>query len=950
MSSAAPNTEQLAAIEAPGVVFVSAGAGTGKTTVLVERYVRAVCDRGLDIESILVITYTERAAGELSSRIRARLLELGRHDLARSLDGAWISTIHGFCHRLLKAHPFAAGIDPRYRVLDDSQSRVVQGEAFQQALTAFCADEDGERLRLLATYGARGLRRMVTGAFETLRSAGRPLELELPGRSELPERLEELRDAAQCLLDEGPDETVARVLELLAAAPAAEELLDLSGYSAKGRARERFATYEEARARVERAALDELARRDRDLLQQLLQSFAEAYRAAKDHDSALDFEDLQLYARDLLRDNEEIRERERWRLRSIMVDEFQDTNRLQCELIDLLAGAARVGGGGGALLRRRRVPVDLPLPPRRRPGLPGAARADRRRARADRELPVAARGARGDQPSVLGRLRHLVPAAVRRGPLPRSRFRPRCRAARHRQVDLLGHGRPLAEGRGPARRAAAARGRRRGGGHARRDRPPLRRRNRRAPVRGGAAPARPSDLPRDRPRLLLAPAGRRPARVPAAAAEPLRRRGARHRARLAVRRRVQRRARAAAARGRPAPAVRRARARPVRGGRRARFAALPGLPPALRADRRGLRLALARTAVRAGRARARLRPRRPRAARRTAPLREHAQARAARALVRGAARPRHRRLRPLRPRAGLGRRERAGSGRRGRGHRRHPPADHPRGQGARVQGGRRRRRRSRLACLARRGALPAGRPPRLQGRAPGDRQAPADDRLRGGQGRGGAGRARRAPPPLLRGDDAGDRPADRLRLDRSRPRVGRRDSDRLGARAPRPRGARARGRRAARDRPRRRAARPARRPLPSGSARRPRPSRRKRPSYRCSRPARPSRCVSRFRPFRSSSLSRHRLPTASGACPTARSRSSSAVRTAFTPSGSRGCDRRAGPGRGSRRWRPPRSATPSTVCSSGSTSRLRLCPTSSRRSSAPAIPLPRTPSSSASAS
>lgn len=359
--STAPNTEQLAAIEAPGVVFVSAGAGTGKTTVLVERYVRAVCERGLSIDSILVITYTERAAGELASRIRARLLELGRHDLARSLDGAWISTIHGFCHRLVKAHPFAAGIDPRYRVLDESQSRVVQGEAFQQALTAFCAGHEPERLRLLATYGARGLRRMVTGAFETLRSAGRPLELELPGTSELPSRFEELRDAAQCLLDEGPDETLIRVLELLDAAPAAEELLDLSGYSAKGRARERFATYEEARARVERAALDELARRDRDLLQQLLRSFAEAYRAAKDRDSALDFEDLQLYARDLLRENEELRERERWRLRSIMVDEFQDTNRLQCELIDLLAGEELffVGDEFQSIYRFRHADVEV---------------------------------------------------------------------------------------------------------------------------------------------------------------------------------------------------------------------------------------------------------------------------------------------------------------------------------------------------------------------------------------------------------------------------------------------------------------------------------------------------------------------------------------------------------------------------------------------------------------
>ena len=91
------NEQQLAAVEARGEVFVSAGAGTGKTTVLVERFVRAVCDEGLDVESVLVITYTRKAAGELRARIRAALGERGRHDLARELDGAWISTIHGFC-------------------------------------------------------------------------------------------------------------------------------------------------------------------------------------------------------------------------------------------------------------------------------------------------------------------------------------------------------------------------------------------------------------------------------------------------------------------------------------------------------------------------------------------------------------------------------------------------------------------------------------------------------------------------------------------------------------------------------------------------------------------------------------------------------------------------------------------------------------------------------------
>ena len=130
--------------------------------MLVERFVEAVCERGLDVESMLVITYTERAAGELRGRIRSRLHELGRHDLARSLDGAWISTIHGFCLRLLKAHPFAAGLDPRFRVLDDSQGRVIRGEAFEAALNEFCAGDDPARLRLLATYGAAGLRRMLT--------------------------------------------------------------------------------------------------------------------------------------------------------------------------------------------------------------------------------------------------------------------------------------------------------------------------------------------------------------------------------------------------------------------------------------------------------------------------------------------------------------------------------------------------------------------------------------------------------------------------------------------------------------------------------------------------------------------------------------------------------------------------------------------------------------------
>src|SRR5919202_76002 len=77
--------------------------------------------------------------------------------------------------------------------------------------------------------------------------------------------------------------------------------------------------------------------RDREQLQELLLAYDRCYRAGKDRESALDFEDLQLLARELLQQHPDIRERESWRFSSIMVDEFQDTNRLQCELVDLLA-------------------------------------------------------------------------------------------------------------------------------------------------------------------------------------------------------------------------------------------------------------------------------------------------------------------------------------------------------------------------------------------------------------------------------------------------------------------------------------------------------------------------------------------------------------------------------------------------------------------------------------
>ncbi len=298
---------------------------------------RAVCDLGLDVDSILVITFTNNAAAELRSRIRAALTERGRPDLAQQLHGAWVSTIHSFCGRLLRTYPLAVGIDPGFRELAGEHGAVLRGEACERALERFVEGSDPEKLRLLATYGSGTLRRRLTGVYEKLRSSARPLVLAPDADPHLDEELAAWKAEAEILLadpaaTDNQREAARSAIELV---PRIEVLIDLRGQRVSG---QRGAAYEEARKRVEQAALNTLALTDLALLQELLELFAAEYAAGKERESALDFEDLQLIARDLLAGNDAVREAEQLRFRAIMVDEFQDTNALQCELVDLLAG------------------------------------------------------------------------------------------------------------------------------------------------------------------------------------------------------------------------------------------------------------------------------------------------------------------------------------------------------------------------------------------------------------------------------------------------------------------------------------------------------------------------------------------------------------------------------------------------------------------------------------
>src|SRR5439155_9762879 len=153
---------------------LSAAAGSGKTSVLVERFVGAVREDGIAPGRILAITFTERAAGELRSRVRARLLELGDREAARDTEAALVGTFHGFCARLLRSHPLAAGLDPEFAISDEGLAGRLRELAFSEALTGFI-DGRAEAVDIVAAYGLDRVRWMIEAVYAELRSRGQRL-------------------------------------------------------------------------------------------------------------------------------------------------------------------------------------------------------------------------------------------------------------------------------------------------------------------------------------------------------------------------------------------------------------------------------------------------------------------------------------------------------------------------------------------------------------------------------------------------------------------------------------------------------------------------------------------------------------------------------------------------------------------------------------------------------
>ncbi len=357
MRERTPTPEQAAAIEVGGRdVLLEAGAGTGKTGVMVERYCRLVCDEGVSPDAILAFTFTDRAAAELRQRIRAELARRaeagsGRAgELAAGIGGAWVTTIHGFCNRLLAGHPVAAGIDPGFRVLDAPEASRAAREAFDEALRDFLAagPAEGSREELVAAFDVEGLRGVVVGAHAELRSRGdaEPRLPEAPAPDPAAALRRVVEAAAEALEELKPAdpkrELVERALAMLGdpagERSAAEPGLDLLWALRTDSKAKALAPYREAiDAAIARTAEAGEGGRAYSHLAELVELFSSRFEAAKERRAGIDFEDLQILAARLL-ERAEIGESYRTRFSHLLVDEFQDTNRLQLRLIEALRG------------------------------------------------------------------------------------------------------------------------------------------------------------------------------------------------------------------------------------------------------------------------------------------------------------------------------------------------------------------------------------------------------------------------------------------------------------------------------------------------------------------------------------------------------------------------------------------------------------------------------------
>ncbi|HHT42899.1 MAG TPA: UvrD-helicase domain-containing protein [Firmicutes bacterium] len=318
-------------------VAVVAGAGSGKTRVLVERYLHLL-DKGTAVDQIAAITFTKKAAQEMKERLRK-----ARPELIDSMERAQISTIHSLCQRIIQEHPLQAGIDPRFRVGEEWETKVLLAEVIEEVVG------DSEAPNDLGT--AADVCALVQDLYEKMLSKGdvnfqRPLP---PPPGEFP--LRQLERAVEEALLLTPATAVQQAIfqELQAEWPALRDLLStpdedlrlealeilldlLKGI--RGKLAAQLSTLKETIAYAQKVIQASRGIAIIAYLGEVLERVHQLYAERKRLSGLVDFNDLERITYELLQDRQVVAD---YPFTHIMVDEFQDTNPLQKKIVDAFA-------------------------------------------------------------------------------------------------------------------------------------------------------------------------------------------------------------------------------------------------------------------------------------------------------------------------------------------------------------------------------------------------------------------------------------------------------------------------------------------------------------------------------------------------------------------------------------------------------------------------------------
>lgn len=340
-------TQKIAIEETRADILVSAGAGAGKTRVLVERFLHFVISGKARVTEILTLTFTDKAANEMKKRIMDRFRELDMLQARRDLESAYISTLHAFSVRLLKEHPVEAAVPPDFTVMEQDESDLLQEQALDDLIDMQCTP-GSDIFELLRIYGEKSLRNGLKKTLAQARTEGLAFSVFFERQKEV---LKPFKDKnMEALFEKAGVPELAAEWNRFAANPSwdwrtVEDFRSWSsGFNKKG-GKEVKAYWKEivsVCARLEGERLDLLAKPWREKFEKTALAFEAGYETKKFEKGVLDFDDLQIKALALLTapgpGSRKLLEHYRRQFKFVLVDEYQDVNPLQVKLIECFRG------------------------------------------------------------------------------------------------------------------------------------------------------------------------------------------------------------------------------------------------------------------------------------------------------------------------------------------------------------------------------------------------------------------------------------------------------------------------------------------------------------------------------------------------------------------------------------------------------------------------------------